>query len=50
MNTKQYACTGCSDILEANELITVTNPAWVLKPTDDECCPSCEELCVEVSE
>lgn len=44
----EYACTGCSQIVAEDELITVENPAWVLKPIDDECCPHCKSLCIEV--
>ncbi len=47
---KDYLCSKCSQPVDESELITVTNPDWVLKPTDDQCCPSCEGLCIEVSD
>jgi hypothetical protein len=48
--SKHYACSSCGAFLEADELITVHNPEWVLKPVDDECCPHCKGLAVEVQD
>lgn len=47
---KHYACIGCGLSLEEKELVIITNLNWVMKPTDDECCPYCNNLGIEVSD
>lgn len=45
---KEFICTNCSNLLTEDQLVTVTNLKWVMKPTDNECCPKCKELCIEL--
>jgi hypothetical protein len=47
---KQYGCINCHQVWQEEELITVHNIEWVMQEVDDECCPDCRSLCVELED
>lgn len=47
---KYYGCIQCKQVLEQDDLITIVNPKWVMKPTDPECSPCCKDLAIELDQ